>query len=223
MSATASRDACPPTTSSGPRATAAEPATGPVAPEVSPELRRDLVEIARTAVQVAVGLASGWSLASRIRHAPGTDLRAAVFVTLTDAGELRGCMGTLDREQPVAQAVAAASMNAALDDPRFYPVEADEIEDLDVDVSIMGAPVELVAPTDFVPGVDGIIVERGGRLGLLLPEVAIGHGWDGSRMLEAVCRKAGLPSDAWRSPGSRCLVFRTVKFGGRVVEDRTTR
>lgn len=196
---------------------------GPVAPEVSPELRATLLEIARAAIQVAVGLASGWSLASRIRRAGAADLRAAVFVTLTDDGDLRGCMGTLDPAQPVAEAVAAAAMTAALDDPRFYPVEGDELGELEVDVSILGTPVELAAPTDFVPGVEGIIVERGPRLGLLLPEVATSHGWDGERMLGAVCRKAGLPSDAWRDPGTRCLVFRTVRFGGAVVLDGAVR
>jgi AmmeMemoRadiSam system protein A len=196
---------------------------GPVTPAVPAELRRDLLEIARAAIQVAVGLASGWSLASRVRQAHGGDVRAAVFVTLTDAGELRGCMGTLDPEQPVAQAVASAAMTATLDDPRFYPVEADELADLEVDVSILGLPVELVAATDFVPGLDGIVVERGPRLGLLLPEVATDHGWDGERMLGAVCRKAGLPHDAWREPETRCLVFRTVRFGGRVIESTTAR
>jgi AmmeMemoRadiSam system protein A len=188
-----------------------------VTPNVSPELRRALLEIARSAIQVAVGLTSGWALASRIRCAGGTDLRAAVFVTLTDNG-LRGCMGTLEPDQPVAEAVAAAAMTAALDDPRFYPVEADELGDLDLNVSVLGTPVELAALADFVPGVDGIIVERGRRLGLLLPEAATRHGWDGERMLGAVCQKAGLPADAWRTPGTRCLVFRTVRFGGRVIE-----
>ena len=162
---------------------------GPVTPDVPAELRRDLLEVARAAIQVAVGLASGWSLASRIRHAQRADLRSAVFVTLIDAGELRGCMGTLDPEQPVAQAVAAAAMTATLDDPRFYPVEADELGGLDVDVAVLGDPVELASPTDFDPGVDGIVVERGRRLGLLLPEVATRHGWDRERMLGAVCQK----------------------------------
>jgi AmmeMemoRadiSam system protein A len=194
---------------------------GPVTPDVSPDQRTALLEIARASIQVAVGLASGWSLAARIRHGGGSDLRAAVFVTLTDAGDLRGCMGTLDPTQPVAEAVAAAAMTAALDDPRFYPVEADELGNLDVDVSILGEPVELGAVADFVPGVDGIIVERDRRLGLLLPEVATGHGWDGERMLGAVCQKAGLPADAWRSPDTRCLVFRTVRFGGREIEGST--
>jgi AmmeMemoRadiSam system protein A len=196
---------------------------GPVTPDVPAELRRDLLEIARAAIQVAVGLASGWTLAARVRHAHRSDLRSAVFVTLTDAGELRGCMGTLDPGQPVAQAVAAAAMTATLDDPRFYPVEADELADLEVDVSILGLPVELAAATDFVPGLDGIVVERGPRLGLLLPEVATDHGWDGERMLAAVCRKAGLPEDAWREPETRCLVFRSVRFGGRVIEGTIAR
>lgn len=196
---------------------------GPATPDVPAELRRELLEIARAAIQVAVGIASGWSLAAHIRQAHRTDLRSAVFVTLTDAGELRACMGTLDPEQPVARAVAAAAMTATIDDPRFYPVEADELAHLNLDVSILGVPVELATPTDFVPGLDGIVVERGRRLGLLLPEVATDHAWDGERMLGAVCRKAGLPQDAWREPETRCLVFRTVRFGGRVIEGTLAR
>ncbi|MEW5991684.1 MAG: AmmeMemoRadiSam system protein A [Chloroflexota bacterium] len=199
------------------RAAAGGALTRPVAPEVTPELREALLEIARSAIQMAAGLASGWSLASRIRAAGGSGLRATAFVTLTDGSSLRGCMGTLDPNQPVAEAVAAAAMTASLDDPRFYPVEADELGDLHVHVSILGPPVVLASPADFVPGVDGIIVERGLRLGLLLPEVATGHGWDGERMLAAVCQKAGLPPGAWREPGARCLVFRTVRFGGPVA------
>jgi AmmeMemoRadiSam system protein A len=159
-------------------------------------------------------------MVARLAHPARPRERSSVvrLRDLTDAGELRGCMGTLDPEQPVAQAVATAAMTASLDDPRFYPVEADELADLEVDVSILGVPVELVAPADFVPGLDGIVVERGRRLGLLLPEVATDHGWDGERMMGAVCRKAGLPPDAWREPETRCLVFRTARFGGRVIE-----
>ena len=69
-----------------------------------------------------------------------------------------------------------------------------------------------------MPGVHGVIVESVGRGALLLPEVATDHGWDGARMLGAVCEKAGLPRYAWRDQGTRRLVFRTVRFGGPAVQ-----
>lgn len=195
------------------------PGEAAAAPEVPPELRPVLLDIARAALDVATGLASGWALAERIRRATALapELRAAVFVTLTDDGVLRACMGTLDPGQPVAQAVAAAAMTAALDDPRFYPVEANELAELHVDISILGRPVELPDVQAFAPGVDGVIVERGMRLAMLLPEVATRQRWDAARMLRAACEKAGLPGDAWRDPATRRSVFRTVRFGGPVA------
>jgi AMMECR1 domain-containing protein len=86
-----------------------------------------------------------------------------------------------------------------------------------VDVSILGPMGRLRDPGAFRPGVDGIVVRRGGQRGLLLPEVAdsVGHG--PTAMLEACCRKAGLPRDAWRDPGTELWVFRTSRFGGPVA------
>lgn len=142
------------------------------------------------------------------------EIRAAVFVTLTSEGILRGCMGTLDPRQRVEEAVAVTTIRAARGDPRFLPVEAPELPTIRVDISILGAPVELNDPAEFVPGVHGVIVERDGRRALLLPEVATDHGWDGAQMLRTVCEKAGLRSDAWQDPRTKRQVFRTVRFGG---------
>jgi AmmeMemoRadiSam system protein A len=190
----------------------------PAVPDLPSEVQRALLEIARAALAAATDLASGWTLAARVRRGVGSDLRAAVFVTLHEFGALRGCMGTLDPDQPIAEAVAAGAMTAALDDPRFYPIGAEELPDLRLDVSVLGRPVELRDLDAFVPGEDGVIVERGPRHGLLLPEVAAAQGWDVARMLTAACRKAGLPGDAWREPGTRRWRFRTVRFGGPAVE-----
>lgn len=206
------------TTTSDPRPIAADAAgDGPLAPEVPAVMRRALLEVARCAVQVAVGAASGWALESTVRCAAEPELQAAVFVTLTEGGQLRGCMGTLNAVQPVAEAVAVAAMTVALDDPRFLPIEAFELPDLRVEVSVLGTPVALIDPGTFVRGVDGVIVSRGRCSGLLLPEVATDQGWDGPRMLTAACHKAGLEGTAWRDPATRVNTFRTARFGGPVV------
>lgn len=191
----------------------------PVAPTIPARARRALLEIARGALRVATGIASPLTLTiSADREIPSA-FRAAVFVTLTANGELRGCMGTLEPDRPIEETVALTAITAALQDPRFRPVGADELPLIHVDVSILGPPVELADPFEFVPGVHGVIVERGGRRALLLPEVATDHGWDGARMLGAVCEKAGLSCDAWRDPETRRLVFRTIRFGGPAVKD----
>jgi AmmeMemoRadiSam system protein A len=124
---------------------------------------------------------------------------------------LRGCIGTLAADRPLWETVVAAAVGAAARDPRFQPVEEVEVPSLSIDVSVLGPPVPLRDPADLRPGVHGVIVDRGGRRGLLLPEVALDQGWDAIDMLEGTCRKAGLPSDAWREPGTRVYLFRTAR------------
>jgi len=192
---------------------------GPVAPTVPEAVRRALLEIARCSLGVAVGRAGPQALGVLVDAGVGSTLRAAVFVTLTESGELRGCIGTLDADQRIEEAVAAATISAASRDPRFCPVDADELPALRVDISVLGTPVELTEVAGFEPGVQGVIVEQGGRSALLLPEVATDHGWGGEAMLAAACGKAGLPRDAWRDPRTRRRTFSTIRFGGPAVED----
>ena len=196
---------------------------GPSKPIIPIRAQRTLLQIARSALRVATGIASPLALTASVNRGRPLETRAAVFVTLTEAGELRGCMGTLEPDRPIEETVALTAITAALEDPRFRPVAADELELIHVDVSVLGPPVELEDPSEFVAGIHGVIVERGGRRALLLPEVATDHGWDGARMLGAVCEKAGLPRDAWRDQQTRRLVFRTIRFGGPAVEGASVR
>jgi AmmeMemoRadiSam system protein A len=200
---------------------------GPAAPIVPARAQRELLEIARAALRVATGIASPLALDPPALDAlsgeePALENWDSVFVTLTETGELRGCMGTLGPDRPIVETVALTAITAARHDPRFSPVGPDELPLIHVDVSILGPPVELDDLATFVPGMDGVIVERGGRRALLLPEVAIDHGWDGARMFEAVSRKAGLHGDAWREGQTRRLVFRTIRFGGPAVAEPAT-
>jgi AmmeMemoRadiSam system protein A len=187
---------------------------GPVVPVIGARARRKLLDIARETLRVATGKTTSKELSVAIQRGLQAETRAAVFVTLTKAGVLRGCMGTLDPGQRLEEAVAATTITAARADPRFLPVEAAELPAIRVDISVLGAPVELDDPAEFVPGVHGVIVERDGRRALLLPEVATDHGWDGEQMLKTACEKAGLRSDAWQDPRTTRYVFRTVRFGG---------
>jgi AmmeMemoRadiSam system protein A len=138
---------------------------------------------------------------------------AAAFVTLHEQGELRGCIGLMRFETPVWLNVRDAAVAAAQDDPRFMPVQEAEVPALDLEISVLEPPVELPDPAGFVVGRHGIVVERGLRRGLLLPQVATEQGWDAEEMLDAVCRKAGLPGDAWRDPETKLYVFESTCFG----------
>ena len=189
----------------------------PTAPVIETPARERLLEIARAALRVATGQSPARGLAILVEEGAEPETRAAVFVTITELGVLRGCMGTLDPTQRVEEAVALTAISAAADDPRFLPVEAVELPTLHVDVSVLGTPVQLDEPSEFVPGLDGVIVERGGHRALLLPEVATDQGWDGARMFDAVCEKAGLRRDAWRDARTHRSIFRTIRFGGPAV------
>jgi AmmeMemoRadiSam system protein A len=140
---------------------------------------------------------------------------AAAFVTLREQGELRGCIGLMRFDVPLWINVRDAAAAAALDDPRFLPVAEPELEAIDVEVSVLEPPVELLDPAAFEAGRHGIVVEKGLRRALLLPQVATEMGWGAEQMLDAVCRKAGLSGSAWRDKDARLLVFESVCFGER--------
>jgi uncharacterized protein (TIGR00296 family) len=111
----------------------------------------------------------------------------------------------------------AATVDAALGDPRFRPVTAVELPAIRIDVSLLGTPVPLVDLDRFEPGLDGVVIERDGCRALLLPEVATEFAWGATEMLDAVCEKAGLPARAWRDRRTRLATFRTVRFGGAAI------
>ena len=173
--------------------------------------QKQLLAIARRAIETAVrrgplaGVAAG-ALSHR------TAAPAAAFVTIHEGGQLRGCIGLMRFEYPLWQNVRDAAAAAALDDPRFLPVGEAELPALELEVSVLDPPVDLPDPAGFVAGRHGIVVERGMRRALLLPQVATEMGWDETQMLEAVCRKANLPGDAWRDGSTRLLVFESTCF-----------
>lgn len=192
----------------------AEPHVAPSPVELADDERRRLLDLAVVAVGVAVGVRPEADLRAATEAGELPSLPAGAFVTLTEGGELRGCMGTLHDTQPAWASVLRAARLAARSDPRFAAVSPDELGRIHLEVSVLGPMAPLADPTAFRPGIDGIVIERGGRRGLLLPEVAgmLPPGHDA--MLAAVCRKAGLPTDAWRDPRTTLLVFRTCRFGG---------
>ena len=133
-------------------------------------------------------------------------------MTIHEQGELRGCIGLLRFEVPLWINVREAAAAAALDDPRFFPVEERELPALELEVSVLEPPVEIADASGFEAGRHGIVVERGMRRALLLPQVAGEMGWGSEQMLDAVCRKAGLSGDAWREPQTRLFVFEASFF-----------
>jgi AmmeMemoRadiSam system protein A len=140
-----------------------------------------------------------------------TEHRGA-FVTLTRGGRLRGCIGHVIGAEPLWRSVRSNAVNAAFHDPRFPPVEADELSEITVEVSALTPLVTIDGPDDVVIGRDGLVIERGATRGLLLPQVAARYGWSPAEFLDQTCRKAGLGAGCWRSPDARIARFAAQVF-----------
>ena len=142
-----------------------------------------------------------------------------LFVTLRRGEDLRGCIGTVAARGEITRIVSEYVMRAAFEDPRFPPLASEELPGVAIEISVLGAPREISGPEDVEIGVDGLIVEAGGRRGLLLPQVATEWGFDAPAFVAEVCRKAGLPGDAWRAEGTRLWAFGAEVF----AEDEAVR
>jgi AmmeMemoRadiSam system protein A len=161
-----------------------------------------LLELARTALEeaVRVGRVSGVAEPAEALRTP-----CGAFVTLTRGQRLRGCIGHIEALKPLYVTVRECARAAALDDPRFDPVTPAELPSLQVEISIL-SPLLDVVPQQVEVGRHGLLISRGGRRGLLLPQVAVEWNWDRKQFLEETCLKAGLPADAWQH-GARIQAF----------------
>ena len=167
-----------------------------------------LVALARHAITERLGIAGPPPAA------PPLDEMRGVFVTLRERAshELRGCIGVVEPRFPVGEAVRRAAVSAAFDDPRFPPVSAAELPALALDVSVLG-PLAASSVEAVEVGRHGVVVRCDGRSALFLPQVATEQGWDRDTLLSQLCRKAGLPSDAWRRADCALFTFETESFG----------
>lgn len=145
-----------------------------------------------------------------------------VFVTLNSVRngekELRGCIGYPYPTSPLVEAVIDSAINAATEDPRFYPLSLDELGKVVFEVSVLTPPepVEVENPKEYIQkikvGEDGLIVEKGFYKGLLLPQVPVEWGWCEEEFLCQCCAKAGLPPDSWLTKGTKLYKFKAIIF-----------
>ncbi len=136
---------------------------------------------------------------------------SGAFVTLKRGGQLRGCVGHVVAKAPLAETVAGMARAAAFRDPRFAALKESEFEELEVEISVM-SPLQPGSPEEVVVGEHGILMRRGARQGLLLPQVAAEWGWDRETFLSQTCRKAGLAPQCWNDPATEILLFSAEVF-----------
>ncbi len=137
---------------------------------------------------------------------------AGVFVTLNKNNQLRGCIGYVEGIKPLQTAVEEMAIAAAFNDPRFPPLEKEEMEDLAIEISVL-SPLKIIDDINKIDvGKHGLIVENGLHRGLLLPQVAVEYNWNNISFLEYTCQKAGLSTDAWKDESTKIQVFSAEIF-----------
>ncbi len=180
------------------------------------EQRQALLKVARERIEEKL-LGKPSATWEQVKNDPAFAEKRGVFVTLKKEGDLRGCIGTVAAERPLGEAVRAMAIQSAFFDPRFYPLEKEELPLVTIEISVLTPPAPVSGWQDIVIGRDGIILSCRGRQALFLPQVAPEQGWDLETTLSYLSQKAGLPRDAWRDPSCRFQTFQAEVFGEEEV------
>lgn len=132
--------------------------------------------------------------------------QCGVFVTLHVSKRLRGCIGVIETKDPLGESIVRCAGSAALMDPRFNQLEPGELDNLEIEVSLL-SPVHPIRPEEIEIGKHGLVIEQGFHRGLLLPQVAVEYHLNREQFLRETCHKAGLFGDAWKSPEAHIYGF----------------
>ena len=140
--------------------------------------------------------------------------KRAVFVTLRNRehGNLRGCIGQSKPLYPLIEAVAKTAISSAVDDTRFPSLTLDELPDLLIEINVL-SPLAPSKPEDVKIGKHGLMINKGSKGALFLPEVAVSNGWDLHTFLDELCRKADLPEGSWHDREAELYVFESEAWG----------
>ena len=176
---------------------------------ISEQSQKLLLSLARDVIQEKC---NGGHYKAKRPDVPELGDPAAVFVTLHKQGRLRGCIGTIQARSPLYDAVVEYAELAAFDDPRFQPVTSDELKDIKIEISVLSPMRKIASPKEIIPGKHGVVVSKGHRRGLFLPQV-----WEQLPGMEQfmgyLCaEKAGLPFDAWKGDDVELMVFTVHAF-----------
>jgi AmmeMemoRadiSam system protein B/AmmeMemoRadiSam system protein A len=172
------------------------------------EEREELLQLARSTIELFVRenkIPEYKTENTKLIEKKGT------FVTLKKHGRLRGCIGFIEPRLPLYQSIMQTAIYAACRDTRFLPVSQDELEELEVEISVLSPLRKISNPELVMVGKHGLVIAKDGKKGLLLPQVPVENNWDQQTFLERTCIKAGLPKDAWKT-GADIFVFEAIIF-----------
>jgi len=145
-------------------------------------------------------------------EAPRLKEPGAAFVCIHKGKDLRGCIGMIEARAPLWETVKKMAVEAAFGDPRFCALAADELDRIDIEISVLTPMRRIKELSEIEVGRHGILIRRGLRSGLLLPQVATEHNWDREQFLKWTCHKAGLPEKAWKDKDVEVYIFSADVF-----------
>lgn len=177
--------------------------------ELTLEEQKELLRIAREAI--SANFKGAQPPETSIESARLKESRGA-FVTLHNKdGSLRGCIGSFMADKPLYKTVKEMSIQAAFHDPRFLPLEEEELNEIHIEISVLSPLKEVKDVDEIEVGRHGLYIIKGMHCGTLLPQVATEYCWDRNTFLEHTCMKAGLPPDGWKKD-ARILTYSAQVF-----------
>ena len=184
--------------------------SGPPDPEFSltPEEKGELLKLARQSINQFV---KQDKIVEYKTQDTNLISNKGAFVTLKKNGLLRGCIGYIEPVYPLYQTVIQTAIAAACQDPRFPPLSSEELDNLEIEISVLTPLKKIDSPKLVEVGKHGLVLSQWGRRGVLLPQVAVENHWSRETFLDEACLKAGLPRDAWKS-GADIYIFEAIVF-----------
>ncbi len=180
--------------------------------------KQTLLKVARDTVEAVI---KGEPIENPQSDDPELNAPCGCFVTLKNHGRLRGCIGQFTSDSPLIELIGQMAKSSATGDPRFFadPITAGELDQLDVEISVLSPLERTDEPLSLRLGVDGIYIKKGRTSGCFLPQVATETGWSKEEFLSYCCaHKAGLAADAWRDPETEVNLFTAEVFGAEFKE-----
>lgn len=188
--------------------------------KISQTQGQSLVKLARNTILKTLGENPKKQLELSLKHdleAPVFSQKRGTFITLHKNGKLRGCIGTLDTSETLREGVEKNAVNAAFHDPRFPELKKNELDEIDIEVSVLSEPIDLEYKDgeDLVlklePGIHGVIIQKGPSRATFLPQV-----WDQlpepEIFLSHLCTKAGLNSQEWKKGKLEVMIYNVQYF-----------
>ena len=140
------------------------------------------------------------------------------FVTLKRGGRLRGCIGTIIPQEALYRNVARMGFASAFRDHRFPPLCREELDETEIEISVLGPITPCPDPEKIEVGRHGLLLRLGGNSGVFLPKVPEEQGWDRLAYLENLCRKANLPGGSWKEPNAQLFWYEALVFAAKDIQ-----